>query len=154
MVAIKLLYQLPGPAAKMAVALLADLCAHAGEKMLLDPDILRPQMDCCLRERLLLEMAEVLEAGLPEGWRSAAKVLAHCEVHGHHALGELLLRIPVGLPTTPDRIVREVLQYCDCQGKVGPCLLNSRRYVVRARHSYFVKDSVVLQRITFFVGAN
>lgn len=140
MVAIKLLYQLPGPAAKMAVALLADLCAHAGEKMLLDPDILRPQMDCCLRERLLLEMAEVLEAGLPEGWRSAAKVLAHCEVHGHHALGELLLRIPVGLPTTPDRIVREVLQYCDCQdGQSGPLLIEQQA-ICGARASLLLRE--------------
>jgi hypothetical protein len=131
MLAIKLLYQLPGPAPKVAVALLADLCAHAGDALLLDP--LQPQMDCSLRERLLLELAEVLEAGLPDGWRRAARVLAHCDVHGHHALGELLLRVPVGLPTTPDRVVREVLAFCDRRTDLGESLVLERQAICGAR---------------------
>ncbi len=62
--AIKVLYEMGGALPKAAVALVADLCVASGA--LAGMDVLGGQ-DCGLRERLLLELAELLEAALPNG---------------------------------------------------------------------------------------
>jgi len=66
-----------------------------------------------VRERLLIELAEVTDSSLPQGWRLSARVLRHCPTHGRHALGLLLLQLPVGLPHTPDALVRDAIRWCD-----------------------------------------
>ena len=59
-----------------------------------------------VRERLLLEVAELLEPAVPHGWRPAAKLLRHCPQHGRGALGDLLLRVPVACAEATDAEVR------------------------------------------------
>ena len=45
------------------------------------------------------------------GWRAAARVLAHCPVHGREALALLLGRVPLGAPETPELVVDQVLRW-------------------------------------------
>lgn len=69
--AIKLLYEMSGALPRICAALVADLSTHAGA---LEPTPLEGQ-DCGVRERLLIEVAELFESSLPHGEEAALSVM-------------------------------------------------------------------------------
>jgi hypothetical protein len=98
-----------------------------------------------VRERLLLELAELLEPAIPHGWRSSAKLLRHCPRHGRCALTELLLRVPVARPQTTDA---EVFSYDSrCRGfERGNtiCFLFLRAYTGISYHVLLLTQRVLI----------